>query len=306
MMQRTHERGTPVAQLIDAVKKYDGTPVVNGVSLEIPAGQTTMLVGPNGSGKTTSMEMLIGLREMSDGRAEIMGQAVQPGGPHRLVTGVQLQQSGLPSRLRVNEALAAVASLYREPEDIRQLADSLGLSKHWRTSVDKLSGGLRRRLDIAIACVGSPHFLLLDEPTSGIDPEGRAELWEFLRVRARSGCAILASTHDLEEAEAFADRLYVMASGRIALHGQPEEVLAAAGGQFRLRINDASSQLTQAIQASGLVHGKVGITTLAVGGADEIDALRDRLQQLEPGLEVRFGRIRLEDVFAVTMWRDAA
>lgn len=303
MQSLASDSSAPVASLGEVRKEYGGRPVVDGVTLAVMPGQTTMLVGPNGCGKTTSMEILVGLRRPTAGRVEVLGEPVRPDGPHRLHTGVQLQQSGLPSRLRVNEALQATASLYRHPEDIRGLADALGLANHWKAPVDKLSGGLRRRLDIATACVGSPRFLLLDEPTSGIDPEGRADLWEFLRLRARAGTGILASTHDLEEAEAFADRLYVMSSGQIALEGTPAHVIGNAGGDWRLRMNDATPPMIDLIERSGAVHGTVGITTLVVGPMADLEELRTRLQTVEPGVEVRSGRTRLEDVFAVTMWK---
>lgn len=295
----------PVAELSNAVKLYGDRRVVDDVSFHVASGRTTMLVGPNGCGKTTSMEMLAGLRRLTEGSARICGVPVVPGGSHRMLMGVQLQQSGLPGRLRVGEALLAAASLYRKPKDIHALADSLGLAGHWSASVEKLSGGLRRRLDIAAACVGDPRFLMLDEPTSGVDPEGRAELWEFLRQIARQGTGILASTHDLEEAEAFADYLLVMGRGRIVLAGRPGEVLAGAGGDWRLRINDAPPDALDCIATSGCTHGRIGITTLVIGSRDELERLRARIEaSVGDRVEVRSGRIRLEDVFAVTMWRE--
>ncbi|WP_084637149.1 ABC transporter ATP-binding protein [Neomicrococcus aestuarii] len=295
---------TALAQLSNVVKTYGSATVVNGVSLDVLDGRTTMLVGPNGSGKTTSMEILVGLRRPTSGKARILGEEVVPSGKHRIVTGVQLQQSGLPGRIKVKEVLGSVASLFEEPDDIWELAGSLGLQAHWNKAVDKLSGGLKRRVDIAAACVGRPRFLLLDEPTSGVDPEGRAELWEFLRTRARAGCGILASTHDLEEAEAFADQLYVMGKGRILLHGTPHEVLSSAGGDWRLRINDASPAQIRVIEESGFEHGRIGITSLVIGTSDGLERLRQELVQVDSGPEIRSGRIRLEDVFAVTSWRE--
>ncbi len=295
---------TDVAAMRAAVKVYGGRTVVDHVDIDVPSGTTTMLVGPNGSGKTTSMEMLAGLRRFTSGGATVCGIPVRPGGEHRRYMGLQLQQSGLPSRIRVSEVLAAAGSLFARPADARMLAELLGLTEHWRVPVDKLSGGLRRRLDIAAACMGRPRFLMLDEPTSGVDPEGRADLWKFLRDRARAGTGVLASTHDLAEAEAFADRLLVMGSGRILVSGTPEEVVASAGGQWRMRITDLPPRGAPLIEASGLTSCTVGVNTIVVGDKESVDTLRDLLQSHlvdhgEEPPEILTGRVRLEDVFAL-------
>jgi ABC-2 type transport system ATP-binding protein len=298
----------PTASIRDAVRVYGARTAVDGVTVEVHSGEITMLVGPNGCGKTTTMEMLVGLRRFTSGEAAVCGIPVRPGGGHRRYVGVQLQHSGLPSRIRVHEVLAAAGSLHAEPADARGLADTLGLAGHWNVSVDKLSGGLRRRLDIAAACMGRPPLLVLDEPTSGIDAEGRAEVWKFLRDRARAGTAVLASTHDLAEAEAFADRLLVMDSGRIRLSGAPDEVIASVGGQWRMRITDLSPRGRSVVAASGLTSCTAGAITIVVGSKEDVDALHARLQaQLlehgEQAPEVLTGRIRLEDVFLLTAQR---
>ena len=295
----------PVAVAEGLGRDYGTRRAVDEVSFTVSGGRTTMLVGPNGSGKTTTMEMLAGLREPTRGRAVICGVPVRPGGAHRLLMGVQLQESGLPSRLRVQEALSAVASLFAEAADTRALADRLGLADHWRTPVDKLSGGLRRRLDIAAACVGRPRFLMLDEPTSGVDPEGRAELWAFLRDLAATGVGVLASTHDLGEAEAFADQLLVMGSGRIVLKGAPAAVVAGSGGAWRLRVHGLPDRGLQVVRRSGLRWSAGAGTVVALGDREAVEALRDRLADdaCDHGgdpPETLTGRARLEDVFAVT------
>lgn len=300
-----------VASLHNAVKKYGSKTVVDNVSIDVPAGKTTMLVGPNGSGKTTSMEMMVGLRRFTSGSAQICGIDVEPNGAHRLYTGVQLQHSGLPSRIRVNEVLQAVGVLYSDPADPRELVEILGLEHHWKTSVDKLSGGQRRRLDIAAACMGRPKFLLLDEPTSGVDAEGRAELWQFLRRLARQGTGVLASTHDLAEAEAFADRLFVMSKGKIVLEGTPAEVLNSVGGDWRLRIHDAPPQIRELIVSRGLAVTPVGMTDIVVGRRETLEALRAEIETaLHDGgsghVEILSSRIRLEDVFAISTGKGQA
>lgn len=301
----------PVASMHNAVKKYGPNTVVNNVSIDVPAGKTTMLVGPNGSGKTTSMEMMVGLRRFTSGSAQICGIKVKPNGPHRLYTGVQLQHSGLPSRIRVNEVLHAVGVLYGDPADPRELVRILGLEHHWKSSVDKLSGGQRRRLDIAAACMGRPKFLLLDEPTSGVDAEGRAELWQFLRKLARRGTGVLASTHDLAEAEAFADRLFVMSEGEIVLQGTPEEVLNSVGGDWRLRINDAPPAVRELVKSRGMSFTPVGMTDIVVGPRETVEALRADIEahlnaKGITDVELLSSRIRLEDVFAISTGKGEA
>lgn len=200
-----------VASVLNAVKTYDGLNVVDDVSFNLFAGQTTVLVGPNGSGKTTTLEMLVGLRSMSKGSATIADIPVVPGGEHRFYTGVQLQSSGIPSRIKTKEVIRSVECLYADPADWKAMATALGVDTYLDAMVDNLSGGQRRRLDILCAAIGRPPLLVLDEPTSGIDPEGRAIVWDFVRSLASEGCAIITSTHDMSEAEAFADHLLVMA-----------------------------------------------------------------------------------------------
>jgi len=288
-----------VARADGLTKSYAEIAVVENVSLTVGAGEIVVLVGPNGSGKTTTMEMLVGLRRPSAGTATISGIPVRPGGPHRLRVGVQLQQSGLPHRLRVGEALRSVGSLYRDPEDPRAILKAVGLEGRWRSSVDRMSGGQQRRLDVGLACMGRPDLLVLDEPTSGLDPEGRAELWQLLRSISGLRRGILTSTHDLNEAESYADRILVMKRGRILLSGGVRDVLAAFDGAWRLRISNAPPGVSEVLDRSTLRYVVSGEVTVSVGSEAESEAVRARL--LADGLvtptSVLSGPIRLEDLF---------
>lgn len=299
MATSSHKSSKVIASMSEAVKTYDGVNVVDGVSFDLSAGQTTVLVGPNGSGKTTTLEMLVGLRSMNKGSSVIAGIPVVPGGEHRFYTGVQLQSSGLPSRIKTKETIRAVECLYANPVDWRPMAATLGVDAYFDATVDNLSGGQRRRLDILCAAIGNPSLLVLDEPTSGIDPEGRAIVWEFVRSLAANGCAILASTHDMAEAEAFADSLLVMAKGKIRLEGSVDDVLSSLGGDRRLRVPQPSSRIVELFKESGLRHGRTGTAIVAIGSGEDITALSAQIDQQGDVADVLTGPVRLEDIFAV-------
>lgn len=304
----TPRSGHVVATLEGVTKNYDGVDVVDHVDLTLEAGRTTVLVGPNGCGKTTTVEMLIGLRRPTAGLATIAGIPVIPGGEHRLHVGVQLQTSGLPAKLKVREVIRAVECLYRDPADWRPIAERLHLDTFLGSAVDTLSGGQRRRLDILCATLGRPRLLVLDEPSSGIDPEGRATVWDVIRAQSAAGCAVLATTHDMAEAEAFCDDLLVMAGGRIRLHGSVEHVLTALDGDRRLRIMSPTLEVTSLVRDSGRPWGRSGDSLVVIGSAAQMDDLARVIGALPDtrGLEVRHGQVRLEDVFAIVAATDGA
>ncbi|MBT1018696.1 ABC transporter ATP-binding protein [Canibacter sp. lx-72] len=288
-----------IASITDAVKTYNGINVVNGVTFELLAGNTTVLVGPNGSGKTTTIEMLTGLRSMTGGKAVIAGIPVKPSGEHRFHTGVQLQSSGLPSKIKTKEVIRSIECLYSNPADWKTLAAELGVDTYLNSTVDNLSGGQRRRLDILCAAMGRPSLLVLDEPTSGIDPEGRALVWDFVRSLSSKGCAVLTSTHDMAEAEAFADELLVMAQGKIQLRGSVANVLASLGGDRRIRVLSPSSTAVEIVKNSGLRFAHTGSSIVLIGSADQTARVTAQLDEKDPAADVLSGPVRLEDVFSI-------
>lgn len=294
-----------IATLSNIHKHYKGLdrPALDGIDLSIDPGNIVVLVGPNGSGKTTAMEILSGLRTPDMGEAVINGRAVVPGGRHRFDIGVQLQDAGLPQRLKVKEAVRSVSSLYRDPGPVDSVLASLGLSDRMNQMVDKLSGGWQRRLDIALACIGRPRLLILDEPTSGLDPSARADLWEFLRDLRSRGMSVLASTHDLSEAEAFADRIVVLHNGKIILDGPVAEVLTVAGGNWRLRLTGAAPGTAGFLETFGVHPLQQADNISIVGGRDELNKLAARIETERTNGSIVYvdllnGPVRLEDVYA--------
>ena len=171
-------RKVPVMEWRHVAKRYPKASgrALSDVSFVVHPGEIVVLVGPNGSGKTTAMEMVSALRLPTSGEVLVNGEAVRPSTPQRALVGVQLQETGLPQRLKVREAIRAVAGLYADPGPVDEIVAQLGLDTHMTEAFGSLSGGWARRLDVVLACIGRPSALVLDEPTSGIDPVARAEL----------------------------------------------------------------------------------------------------------------------------------
>lgn len=301
-----------MSQAVDPVVEWDGVVkrypkaafnALDDVSFSVHAGEIVVLVGPNGSGKTTAMEMASGLRLPSRGSVKVLGQAVRPAGHQRSVIGVQLQESGLPARVRVKEAFRAVTCLYVDPGPVNEIIGQLGLNEYINAPVDSLSGGWLRRLDVALACVGKPKALVLDEPTSGIDPVARTHMWEFLRRRRADGTGVLVSTHDLSEAEAYADRLLVLNRGHLVLQGGVSEVLGLAGGEWRLRLIGVEPDFDQWSRTNHHDFISAGDSRIFIGDRSSVSRLGEELETAREAGIVHYldslrGPIRLEDVFA--------
>ena len=303
--RRPPDRAAPVMQWRRAGKRYPGAgaPALDDVSFAVRPGEIVVLVGPNGSGKTTAMEMISALRLPTSGEVLVNGEAVRASAPQRALIGVQLQETGLPQRLKVREAIRAVAALYADPGPVDEIVSQLGLGPYMSQAVGSLSGGWARRLDVVLACIGRPRALVLDEPTSGIDPVARAELWEFLRRRRSEGMAVLASTHDLSEAEAYADRLLVLHGGRLVLQGAVDDVLGLAGGRWRLRLIGVTPSVDAWARAHDVELVEAGDTRVLIADQRTVTAVGDQIEAARDGGELRYqdilkGPIRLEDVFA--------
>ncbi|MFE7211895.1 ABC transporter ATP-binding protein [Streptomyces sp. NPDC057611] len=220
-----------VIEVSELRKSYSGRTVVDGVSFAVEEGEIFGVLGPNGAGKTTTVECVEGLRVPDAGRVRVTG--LDPVADHEQVArvlGAQLQQSELQAKLTVREALQLYASFYPNPADWRPLAERLGLEQKLTTRFAKLSGGQKQRLFIALALIGNPRIVVLDELTTGLDPRARRDTWQLIEdVRAR-GVTILLVTHFMEEAQRLCDRIAVIDRGRIAALDTPHGLIRRSAG----------------------------------------------------------------------------
>ncbi|MFI6292507.1 ABC transporter ATP-binding protein [Nonomuraea sp. NPDC050790] len=215
----------------DLRKSYGGVTAVDGVSFEVARGETFGVIGRNGAGKTTTVECLVGLRKQDAGSIRVLG--IDPARRRELArkVGVQLQDSALPDRIKVGEALRLFASFYARPADPRQIMDTWGLEPLRKRAFGDLSGGQRQRLLLALALVGSPELVVLDELTTALDPVARRETWELVRGLKAAGMTIVLVSHFMDEAEELCDRVAVFREGRIADVGSPAELMSRVGAE---------------------------------------------------------------------------
>ena len=209
-------------------KRYAGVAAVDGVDLDIDHGETVALLGPNGAGKTTTVEILEGHRRRDGGEVRVLGEDPETAPLQwRYGVGVVLQEVTDLGELTVAETIRHFARYYPDARDPAEVIELVGLTAKARSRVATLSGGQRRRLDVAVGVLGNPRLLFLDEPTTGFDPQARRRFWTLIRSLAGHGTTILLTTHYLDEAEALADRVAVLAAGRIVAEGNP----ATLGGR---------------------------------------------------------------------------
>jgi ABC-2 type transport system ATP-binding protein len=213
-------------------KTYDGKlEAVRGLNLEIERGECFGLLGPNGAGKTTTIEILEGLLDPTSGEVTIFGQTWQKNSREmREWLGISLQETRLSEKLTVRETIELFASFYREPRSAVAVLDDLQLGEKIDSFVGKLSGGQRQRLAVATALVGNPRILFLDEPTTGLDPQSRRQLWDIIRSFQRAGGTVLLTTHYMDEAERLCDRLAIVDNGEVIAEGTPAHLIERLGG----------------------------------------------------------------------------
>ena len=218
----TSARAEPVISVRGLVKRYDSHQAVAGIDLEVRHGEIFAFLGPNGAGKTTTVEILEGFRQRTAGEVSVLGQdPATAGGAWRDRVGVVLQESEPEPGLSVRECLAMYAGYYRTPRDIDETIALVGLTAKAGTLGTRLSGGQRRRLDFALALIGDPELIFLDEPTTGFDPSARRAAWEVVAGLRKLGKTIFLTTHYMDEAEYLADRIMVLSAGHIVAEGTP-------------------------------------------------------------------------------------
>ena len=217
----------PVLAVHGLARRYGAVKAVDGISFEVSAGEVFGLLGPNGAGKTTTLESILGLVRPDAGRIAIEGEA----GPAKVrdKLGAVLQATGLPDKITPREALTVFGAFYPAPRTPQMLLERFGLVEKADATFDALSGGQKQRLALALAFVGNPRLLLLDEPTTGLDPQMRREVQDHIAGMREEGRAVLLATHDMAEAERLCDRIAVIAGGRIIATGTPRELIAASG-----------------------------------------------------------------------------
>ena len=287
-------------------KTYDGkVEAVRGLELEVRTGECFGLLGPNGAGKTTTIEILEGLLPQTSGEVEILGRTWDAHSRElREMLGISLQETRLSEKLTVRETLELFASFYRFPRPTREVMEEMALTEKAHSWVGTLSGGQRQRLAVATALVANPKILFLDEPTTGLDPQSRRQLWDIIRRFQARGGTILLTTHYMDEAERLCNRVAIIDRGRAIALGTPAELIEQLGGQqmveFETTMNGAQDpQEWRTLPGVEAVHAQDGRVMLSVRETHQtIPALVAALEESGAKLlRLTTRQASLEDVF---------
>ena len=290
------------AIVVDRLRKsYGRVDAVSDVSFEVDEGEVFALLGPNGAGKTTTVEVLEGFRARDAGRVLVLG--VDPGDRAgqmivRERTGVVLQELAVEPFLTVREVLTRSAGFYRSPRPVDEVIDLIGLTEKASARVKTLSGGQQRRLDLGLGIIGNPELIFLDEPTTGFDPSARRGAWDVVRLLARGGSTVLLTTHYMDEAESLADRVAVIAGGRVVACGAPSSIGGRDVGEATIRF-----RLPAGVGASELpvTPAHLDDDVVELRSADEVGVLHELTGwALTRGVDLiglTVSRLTLEDVY---------
>jgi ABC-2 type transport system ATP-binding protein len=283
-------------------KAYGDRVAVDGISFAVEPGEIFGILGPNGAGKTTTVECLVGLRVADAGTIDVLG--LDPRRQRAELTrtvGVQLQTALLQEKITVAEAMALYASLYDDPADPAMLLDRLKLADSRNVRFGRLSGGQQQRLAVALALIGRPQVAVLDEVSTGLDPQARREVWSLIEETRASGATVVLVTHFMEEAERLCDRLALIDHGRVVATGSPAEVidqLAGGGQQLRFRVDGGfdAAALAAVPNVTGVTQSGDSVTVS--GGGDVILAVTSELARRGVvAHDLRVHSVDLDDAF---------
>jgi ABC-2 type transport system ATP-binding protein len=295
----------PVISVRGLHKSYGALEAVRGIDLDVEPRQIFAFLGPNGAGKTTTVEVLEGYRERTSGEVSVLG-ADPAGAGHdwRQRIGIVLQESRMHPELTVRESIELFAGYYRTPRGVDDTVELVGLTEKANDRVGRLSGGQQRRLDVALALIGDPELLFLDEPTTGFDPSARRRAWEVIASLRDLGKTIFLTTHYMEEAQELADQVAIISGGQIVARGTPRDLSARDGRvsriSFRLPAGVAAGELPRGLAAvAGPTPGRMD--ELQIHADDPVHTLNELTRwALERGVELAGLEVRqpsLEDVY---------
>ena len=267
----------------DLHKSYGTVHAVQGIDFEVARGEVFGLLGPNGAGKTTTVEVLEGYRERTRGIVSVLGH--DPGGRPRALrerVGIVLQSSGIYRHATPRELIAHWAGFYPHPRDVEEVIDLAGLRESEHVLTRKLSGGQARRLDFALALVGDPELVFLDEPTTGFDPAARRAAWDTIRALAELGKTVLLTTHYLDEAQALCDRVAIVKDGRILAVGAPAQLGVGASSRYRVSWRDEDGDMVsrETDDPTALLHQLTSAALARGTGLEDLSVSRPSLEDV--------------------------
>jgi ABC-2 type transport system ATP-binding protein len=293
----TGRAGVPAVALRGLTKHFGVVTAVDGLDLTIEPGEIVAFLGPNGAGKTSTIDMVLGLSRPNAGTVEVYGTAPRSAVAHGLVSAV-MQTGGLLKELTVRETVELTAALFAHTRPVDEVLQRAGITALAGRRVGKCSGGEQQRLRFAIALLPEPELLILDEPTTGMDVEGRRDFWSAIRADAERGRTVLFATHYLEEADAYADRVVLISRGRIVADGTPAEIRALSAGR---RLSATWAGVTTAEAAA--VRALPGVEDVELRGdtvlihASDSDAVARHLLTATPARDLQITSRGLEDAF---------
>jgi ABC-2 type transport system ATP-binding protein len=293
-------------------KVFSDVVAVDGLDLEVRTGECFGLLGPNGAGKTTTIEICEGLTDADSGQVDVLGLTWSANAEElRQRLGIQLQETQLSDKLTVEETVRLFRSFFRQGPEVRDVIGRVQLEEKAKSRIGGLSGGQKQRLALACALVGEPDFLFLDEPTTGLDPQARRQLWDLIDRFRASGRTILLTTHYMDEAERLCDRVAIMDHGKVIAQGTPRELIASTGGEHALEfsagdgtagLDAAAFQRIDGIRDVHLEQGSVRMMVTELHRA--VPAVLDELSRQNIALtELRTHSATLEDVFVALTGR---